>query len=65
MSCSREGLGSMCLYCGFCNIQKGATALHTACQRGHLKIAETLIIAHANVNAQTKVSVHCICDRSV
>ena len=49
-----------CLHCCACNnLQKGFTALHIACQRGHLKVAETLIIAHASVNAQTKVSVHC------
>ena len=39
-------------------VQDGATVLHMACMKGHLKVAETLITAHASVNAQTKVSVH-------
>ena len=40
-------------------VQDGAMALHVACQNGHLKTAETLITAHASVNAQNnKVSVH-------
>ena len=39
--------------------QKGFTALHTACQEGHLKVAESLITAHASVNAQSEVSVLC------
>ena len=39
-------------------LQRGFIALHIACQEGHLKVAETLITAHANVNAQTKVSTH-------
>ena len=59
-SCSRDGLGEYMFTCGACyNIQDGSTALHVACQNGHLKVAETLITAHASVNAQTKVSVHC------
>ena len=37
-------------------VQDGFTALHMACQEGHLKVAETLITAHASVNAQNKVS---------
>ena len=45
--------------CGACyNIQDGATALHVACDQGHLKVAETLITARTSINAQTKVSAH-------
>ena len=42
------------LYC----VQNGWTALHKACEKGHLKVAETLITAHASVNTHTKVSVY-------
>ena len=43
-----------CVHC----LQEGFTALHTACENGHLRVAETLITAHASVNAQSKVSAH-------
>ena len=59
-SCSSDGVGEYTFTCFACyNIQNGATALHIACLKGHLKVAETLITAHASVNAQAKVSVHC------
>ena len=50
---------TLAVVCQVSCVQAGATALHFACQDGHLKIAETLITAHASVNAQSnKVSVH-------
>ena len=59
-SCSSDGLGEYMFTCGVCyNIQRRATALHVACDQGHLKVAETLITVHASINAQTKVSIHC------
>ena len=33
----------------------GYTALHAASQKGHLKVADTLIKRHANVGHQDKV----------
>ena len=53
-----HGLNYTTVVCQVLFVQAGATALHFACQKGHLKIAETLITAHASVNAQSnKVSV--------
>ena len=37
-------------------VQDGATALHAACQEGHLRVAEYLINAKADLNLLTNVS---------
>ena len=51
-SCSGDGLGEhmftlLCLL----QLQRGAIALHIACENGHLEVVETLITASASVNA--------------
>ena len=37
-------------------VQDGFNALHVACQEGHLRVAECLIDAKANLNLLTNVS---------
>ena len=46
--------------------QSGATALHVACQEGHVQVAELLLQAGASVEQETKVrwgvGQDCVCD---